>query len=234
MRAFTTTRAGGFSAPPYASLNLGLHVGDDDSCVARNRAEVARRLSLPQEPGWIRQTHSTRATLLESESESETESGREADAAITRQAGIVAAIMTADCLPVLLCNREGTEVAALHAGWRGLQAGIIDATLARMQTPASELLAWIGPGISQAHFEIGTDVHDAFVGADTGAAAYFRANRPQHWLCDLGGLAEAVLRDAGVASVTRSEHCTYRDAGLFYSYRREATTGRMASLIWIS
>jgi polyphenol oxidase len=228
VRAFTTTRAGGFSAPPYASLNLGRHVGDDDSCVARNRAEVARRLSLPQEPGWIRQTHSARATLLESESE------READAAITRQAGIVAAIMTADCLPVLLCNREGTEVAALHAGWRGLQAGIIDATLARMQTPASELLAWIGPGISQDNFEVGDEVRAAFIESIEDSSSFFLPHDAGHWLCDLAGIAAQVLGRLGVAAVSRDRHCTYRDEHLFFSYRREGVTGRMASLIWIN
>ena len=228
VRAFTTTRTGGFSEPPYASLNLGRHVGDDDACVARNRGVLARSLSLPREPSWIRQTHSTRAVLLEAESE------READAAITRRPGVVAVIMTADCLPVLLCNREGTEVAALHAGWRGLQAGIIDATLARMQTPASDLLAWIGPGISQDNFEVGDEVRAAFIESTEDSSPFFLPHGAGHWLCDLAGIAAQELSRQGVAAVGRDRHCTYRDGDLFFSYRREGVSGRMATLIWIN
>ena len=228
VRACCTTRTGGVSSAPYDSLNLGMHVGDVASDVAQNRKQLADALALPADPSWIEQTHSVNVVTLERDSE------RRADGAITREPGRVAVVMTADCLPILLCNHEGTEVAAVHAGWRGLQAGIIQASLATMQSSAAQLLAWIGPGISQSHFEVGADVRDAFLAANPAAAPYFSANRPQHWLCDLAGLAEAVLREAGVESVSRSAYCTYRDADRFYSYRREATTGRMASLIWIS
>ena len=141
--------------------------------------------------------------------------------------------MTADCLPILMCNQEGSEVAAVHAGWRGLQAGVIQSTLAAMHSPPQQLIAWIGPGISQACFEVGDEVYAAFVGQDPAAASCFTANRPGHWLCDLGGLAESMLR-CWCRRVTRSPHCSYRDAEMFYSYRREAVTGRMASLIWIN
>ena len=228
IRACCTTRHGGFSQAPYDSLNLGLHVGDDADLVARNRACLREQLELPSEPCWINQTHGVRAVTLGEDD------GRDADAAITREPGFVAVVMTADCLPILICNREGSEVAAVHAGWRGLQAGVIQSTLAAMHSSPQQLIAWIGPGISQACFEVGDEVYAAFVGQDPAAADDFTASRPGHWLCDLGGLAESILCAAGVAGVTRSPHCSYRDAEMFYSYRREATTGRMASLIWIN
>ena len=228
VRAFVTTRAGGYSEGPYAGFNLGQHVGDDDSHVARNRAELVKALSLPQEPSWIRQTHSTQAVVLEQESH------READAAITRKPGMVAVIMTADCLPIMLCDREGSEVAALHAGWRGLQGGIIDATLERMQTPNSELQAWIGPGISQENFEVGDEVYAAFVESIDSCEGFFVPHGAGHWLCDLPGIAQHVLERQGITGVTRDPHCTYRDESMFYSYRRDGITGRMASLIWIN
>lgn len=225
--ACCTTRVGGVSQAPYDSLNLGLHVGDDAAAVKQNRALLAARLQLPAEPEWIHQTHGIEAVTLEA---SKT---READAAITRQAGRVAVVMVADCLPILLCDRGGREVAAIHAGWRGLQAGVVQSTLAAMQTPANELMAWIGPGISQPHFEVGGEVVAAFEQAVEGARDFFTGNRPGHWLCDLGGLAERTLRTQGVSQVSRDSHCTYRDAERLYSYRRDGVTGRMAALIWI-
>jgi YfiH family protein len=227
VRACSTTRAGGFSEGRYASFNLGGHVGDDDEKVIRNRELLTATLALAREPDWIRQTHSTRAVVLEQDHR------READAAVTRQAGNVAVIMTADCLPILLCNRDGTEVAALHAGWRGLQAGIIDSTLAAMQTPASQLRAWIGPGISQEFFEVGDEVYAAYVESIDGCDPFFETHGPGHWLCDLGGIAQHLLERRGVAEVARDAHCTYRDEALFYSYRRDGLTGRMATMIWI-
>ena len=228
VHACCTTRSGGVSRAPYGSLNLGMHVGDRVAEVAQNRRRVVDTLALPADPCWIDQTHSSDVVVLEQDSE------RRADGAITREPGCVAVVMTADCLPILLCDREGNEVAAVHAGWRGLHAGVVQSTLAAMQTLPAQLLAWIGPGISQPHFEVGSDVYKAFVSADADAEAYFIVNRPQHWLCDLAGLAEAVLRDAGVEAISRSAYCTYRDAGQFFSYRREAVTGRMASMVWIS
>jgi len=143
--------------------------------------------------------------------------------------------MTADCLPILVCNRAGSEVAAIHAGWRGLQTGVIEATIAALHSPAEQLLAWIGPGISQPSFEVGDEVYDAFIDrVAKNARSCFSANRPGHWLCDLAGLAESVLRTMGLTEVARAPFCSHADAALFYSYRREAVTGRMASLIWIN
>lgn len=228
VHACCTTRRGGASRAPYDSLNLGRHVGDNDADVNDNRRRLRESLRLPSEPGWINQTHGTRAITLEQED------ARDADAAITRARGRVAVVLTADCLPILLCDRAGSEVAAIHAGWRGLQAGVIRSALGSMRSQPAQLMAWIGPGISQACFEVGEDVYAAFVEADAAAQACFGANRPGHWLCDLAGLADAQLRAHGVNNVTRSPHCTYRDAELFYSYRREGVTGRMASLIWIN
>lgn len=225
--ACCTTRQGGVSESPYDSFNLALHVGDDEARVRQNRRALRDQLQLPAEPGWINQTHGTRAVVLEQDSD------READAAVTREPGQIAVVMTADCLPILICNRAGTEVAAVHAGWRGLRAGVIPAALATMQTAGDQLMAWIGPGISQACFEVGDEVRAAFADSIQDASGYFTAHGPGHWLCDLAGLAERVLNQHGVSQVFRDPHCSYRDAELFYSYRRAATTGRMAALIWI-
>ena len=227
IRAWCTTRVGGVSEAPFESLNLGLHVGDVDARVIENRERLQRQLKLPTEPAWIRQIHGTRVVVLGQNR------GREADAAITRQTGVVAVVLVADCLPILLCNQAGTEVAAVHAGWRGLQAGVIEATLDRMQSPGDRLMAWIGPGISQPFFEVGDEVRSAFVESMPGARDYFRANNNHRWQCDLPGLAELRLNRRGIARVFRDPHCSYRDAGMFYSHRRDATTGRMAALIWI-
>ena len=228
IRACCTTRLGGVSAEPFDSLNLALHVGDDPARVTQNRKLLREQLKLPAEPCWINQTHGTRTVTLEQDVT------RDADAAVTRVAGTIAVVMTADCLPILLCNRAGSEVAAVHAGWRGLQAGVIQSALATMNSPNHQLMAWIGPGISQACFEVGDEVRTAFIDSMPDAQAFFSANRRGHWLCGLGGLAEQVLKEQGVVAVYRDSHCSYRDSDRFYSYRRTAATGRMASLIWIN
>ena len=225
--AYTTTSVGGVSQVPFDSLNLALHVGDDPVHVARNRELLQQVLNLTAEPCWINQTHGTDAVTLE------LDNSRDADAAITRLPGIVAVVMTADCLPILVCNRDGSEVAAVHAGWRGLQAGVIQGTLARMKSSSEQLQAWIGPGISQDNFEVGGEVRTAFIDSMQDAESFFKENRKGHWLCDLAGLAERVLKRQGVVDVCSDPDCSYRDADHFYSYRRNATTGRMASLIWI-
>jgi YfiH family protein len=141
--------------------------------------------------------------------------------------------MTADCLPILLCNRSGSEVAAIHAGWRGLANGIIEATVKKMQSSPEQLLAWIGPGIGQQFFEVGIEVREIFIAKNNNANDYFIASRPKHWLCDLGGLAVDVLTRLNLAEINRSEYCSFKDESILFSYRRNATTGRMASLIWI-
>ncbi len=227
IRAVCSTRVGGCSRTPFDSLNLALHVGDDPVSVWHNRERLRDLFDLPAEPEWLRQIHSSRVVRLESDS------NREADAAITREPGRVAVVMTADCLPILICSQAGDEVAAVHAGWRGLQAGVIQAALASMQTPAQQLMAWIGPAISQAHFEVGDEVREAYTAVMPGSADFFEAHGAGHWLCDLPGLAQRVLERANVAAVYRDPHCSFRDQKLFYSYRREADTGRMAALIWI-
>ena len=225
--AYATTRVGGVSQAPFDSLNLALHVGDDPVHVARNRELLLQVLNLPAEPCWINQTHGTDAVTLE------LDNSRDADAAITRLPGVVAVVMTADCLPILVCNRDGSEVAAVHAGWRGLQAGVIQGTLASMKSSSDQLQAWIGPGISQDNFEVGAEVRTAFIDSMQDAESFFNENRKGHWLCDLAGLAERVLKRQGVVDVYRDLGCSYRDADHFFSYRRNTTTGRMASLIWI-
>lgn len=229
VRACFTTRRGGISEAPYDGCNLGLHVGDAERSVIANRAELRRQLELPTEPCWIRQTHGTDVVLLDRDP------GRDADAAIARRPGLVPVVMVADCLPILLCNRDGSEVAAVHAGWRGLQRGVVGAALDAMLSPAAQLMAWIGPGITQPNFEVGDEVYRAFGEAVDGAKAYFeKSTRDGHWMCDLGGLAERVLRQRGVEQVYRVPYCTYRDRERFFSYRRNGATGRMAALIWIT
>jgi hypothetical protein len=220
-------RQGGFSQPPYDSLNLAEHVGDEQHNVLRNRELLQAGLNLPAGPNWLEQTHSTRVVVLENDA------SRKADAAITRLAGTVAVVMTADCLPILLCNQAGTEVAAVHAGWRGLADGVIQATLKKLQSPVNELMAWIGPGISQQYFEVGDAVRDIFLVNSDQNQQYFIANRPGHWLCDLPGLATGILGSHAVVEIDAAPDCSYRDEAQFFSYRRSTTTGRMASLIWI-
>jgi hypothetical protein len=161
------------------------------------------------------------------------DANRSADAAITRLVDTVAVVMTADCLPILLSNQAGTEVAAVHAGWRGLADGVIQATLKKIQSPADELIAWIGPGISRQYFEVGDEVRDILLAHVKDNQQYFSANRPGHWLCDLAGLASGVLSRHGITEIDRDLGCSYRDESRFFSYRRSATCGRMASLIWI-
>lgn len=227
VKALCTTRQGGFSQPPYDSLNLATHVGDDDQSVLQNRELLCNSLRLPAEPCWLEQTHSTRVVSLESDS------SRLADAAITREADTIAIVMTADCLPILLCNRSGTEVAVIHAGWRGLVDGVIEATVKDMNSSADQLLAWIGPGISQQCFEVGSEVRDSFIARNRADESYFVVNRPAHWLCDLSGLATVTMARLDIADISRAGYCSYSDDSHYFSYRRNALTGRMASLIWI-
>jgi YfiH family protein len=227
IEALCTTRVEGVSSAPYDCLNLGKHVGDEDEQVNRNRQQLRESLELPRDPDWINQIHGSQVVTLEKDQ------NRDADAAITRQTGRIAAVMVADCLPILVASRDATEVAAIHAGWRGLQAGVIQSSLRAMHAPPGSLLAWIGPAISQANFEVGDDVRDAFLNTNPMNADFFIAHGAGHWLCDLGGIAEQILKQLGVSAVSRDQHCTFRDKDLFYSYRRNGVTGRQAALIWI-
>ncbi len=228
IHACCTTRVGGHSQPPYDSLNLGIRTNDDPAAVEANRQKLVEQLSLARQPDWLVQTHSTDVVVLE-----ETDD-RQADAAITRSAEHVAVVLTADCLPVLLASAAGDEVAAAHAGWRGLQAGVLEATVRKMRNHPGQLMAWIGPAISQPNFEVGDEVRDAFLSRLPEADSYFEPGKPGHWHCDLPAIAAHILRQLGVAQIYRDSHCSYADRELFHSYRRDGESGRMASLIWIT
>lgn len=228
VKALSTTRAGGLGVAPFDSLNLGTHVGDDPATVAANRARL--RALLPAEPCWLNQVHGTAVVDLA------TYGGvPDADAAVSRQPGAVCVVMTADCLPVLLCDRAGTVVGAAHAGWRGLQGGVIEATVRAMDVPAGELMAWLGPAIGPAAFEVGDEVRAAFVADDAAAATAFRPAGPAgKWLADLYLLARQRLAALGVMGVHGGDACTFTEAARFFSYRRDGRTGRMASLVWLA
>jgi polyphenol oxidase len=231
VRAVVTTRWGpGLSEAPFDRMNLGLRSGDDAETVQGNRRTLVQALDLPHAPRWLRQVHGTQvATLGPLPADGEPE----ADAAVSHMAGTVLAILTADCLPVLLAAVDGSEIGAAHAGWRGLAAGVLEATVATMGSPASRLMAWLGPCIGAASYEVGEDVREAFVAGDPGAGEAFEAGRPGHWQCDLAALAARRLRAAGVTHIHGGGFDTFRDPGL-YSYRRDgARSGRFASLIWL-
>ncbi|MDO9371556.1 MAG: peptidoglycan editing factor PgeF [Gammaproteobacteria bacterium] len=225
VRAVSTTRRGGVSVAPYDALNLGDHVGDDTRAVEQNRAHLMEALNLPASPVWLRQVHGARAVDA-------MRGPCEADAAYTGQPGVVCAVLTADCLPLLLCNAAGTRVAAVHVGWRGLAAGVIEAALAVMG-PGADLLAWLGPAIGPGAFEVGNEVRDIFIAHDTRAQSAFRPSPNGRWWADIYQLARLRLAAHGVARVYGGHGCTYSDAGRFYSYRRDGITGRMATMIWL-
>jgi len=231
VRALVTTRHGGVSAGPYASLNLGDHVGDDPAAVAENRRLLRARL--PAEPVWLKQVHGKQCCDAAACSNAKGNPPPEADAAFSRTPGVVCAVLTADCLPILLCDTAGTVVAAAHAGWRGLAAGVIEATVAAMGVPGEDLLAWLGPAIGPRHFEVGGEVRDVFSAHDPQAARAFVARPDGKWLCDIYLLARQRLADLGVCRITSADFCTVRDTQQFFSYRRDGATGRMASLIWL-
>jgi hypothetical protein len=226
VRALVTTRAGGVSRGAYASLNLGVHVGDDPAAVERNRARL--RASLPAEPVWLQQVHGTDVVDAGSPP-----APARADAAVARSRHVVCAVLTADCVPVLLAGRDGDAVAIAHAGWRGLAAGVIEAAVARMGVAAASVIAWLGPAIGPRAYEVGPEVRAAFVRGDAAAAAAFAPRRDDRFLADLFLLARQRLAAAGVAAVYGGGHCTYTEAERFYSYRRAPATGRFASLVWI-
>jgi YfiH family protein len=227
VRAYTTTRAGGVSQPPFDTLNLGGHAGDDARAVAENRRRLTRALGSIGEPRWLHQVHGTRVAELNGKAPV-----GDADAAVSRRPGEVCVVTTADCLPVLLSNRAGTTVAAVHAGWRGLAAGIVKAAVAALDEPPNAILAWLGPAIGPSIYQVGDPVRESFLAADAGAGAAFTA-RDGAWLCDLYALARRQLAACGVTAVYGGGFCTYSESARFFSYRRDERCGRMASLIWI-
>jgi len=225
VRALITTRAGGVSAGPYASFNLAMRVGDDPACVERNRAVL--RACLPAEPRWLRQIHGTRVVAAR-----DAGPDTEADAAVSTTADSVCAVLVADCLPVLLCDRDATVVAVAHAGWRGLSGGVIEAAVRAMQAPPRALMAYLGPGIGPGAYEVGAEVREEFVRHDAQAANAFGAGAGGKFFADLYALARLRLAACGVEAVFGGEFCTASD-GRFFSFRRDRITGRMAGLVWL-
>ena len=227
VKCLMTRRTGGVSQAPWTSLNLGDHVGDDPAHVAANRARLRR--FLPAQPGWLNQVHSARVVDLDKQ-----RTDLEADASFTRQTAQICAVLTADCLPVLFCDRAGSVVAAAHAGWRGLADGVLEATVAAMQVPPGEVLAWMGAAIGPQAFEVGDEVRQAFIAQQAEAAtAFVPQPTPGKWLADIYQLARIRLQHAGVQAIYGGGRCTFNEADSFYSYRRDGVTGRMASLIWL-
>lgn len=225
VHAATTLRTGGLSQSTYHSFNLAQHVGDDADRVADNRGIIAEMLQLPAEPFWLTQVHGNKVIRAERNPAQE-----EADASFTDHAGVVCSILTADCLPILLCNKQGTRIAAAHAGWRGLLAGIIDRTVDKFQ--GQEILVWLGPAIGPKSFAVGADVYDSFANKSVKYRAAFSQCKKAKWLADIYHLAEINLLELGVREIYGGQYCTYSDAERFYSYRRDGETGRMATLIW--
>ncbi|MBW8368377.1 MAG: peptidoglycan editing factor PgeF [Arenimonas sp.] len=233
VHGLTTLRGGaGVSQPPFDRLNLGLRCGDAPADALANRALLSQWLALPSPPHWLQQVHGTGVLRFDGAPASDDEPV--ADAAVTSTPGVVLAVLTADCLPVLLAARGGGEIAAAHAGWRGLAAGMLEATVAAMHTPAAGLVAWLGPAAGPAAYEIGEEVRDAFVQRDAGATSAFFHTRPGHWRMDLYALARRRLAACGVTAVHGGGRCTLAEPASFFSHRRDGRSGRMATLAWMS
>lgn len=228
VRACSTTRTGGVSPAPWSSLNLGGHVGDQPAAVAANRQRLVELAQLPAMPHWLEQVHGTEVARLSAARQALLR----ADGAVTREPGVVCAVMTADCLPVLFCSADGSEVAAAHAGWRGLCAGVLEKTLAQFHCEPQEIYAWLGPAIGPAAFEVGGEVRDAFLTQDPQAEQAFRPAGNKYY-ADIWLLARQRLLAAGIRSVSAEPRCTFSESDDFFSFRRDGTTGRMATLIWL-
>jgi len=227
VRAITTTRLGGVSQGPYTAMNLGDHVEDQPEAVADNRQHLRDTLALPAEPVWLRQVHGRGIVMAD-----QAAPNPEGDGAVSFSPGHVCAVLTADCLPVLLCDRAGTRVGAVHAGWRGLADGVIEAGIDALEMPGSSLMAWLGPAIGPQAFEVGDEVRSAFVAHDPAAATTFQPQRDR-WHANLYQLARERLAARGITEVYGGDYCTYTDHERFYSYRRDGVAGRMATLIWL-
>ncbi|MFS1537835.1 MAG: purine nucleoside phosphorylase YfiH [Candidatus Phlomobacter fragariae] len=227
--AFSTTRIGGNSLAPYDSFNLGLHVGDQLRLVEQNRNSLMKIAQLPTQPCWLNQIHGTRIIDLAKENNG----NLQADAAYSCERGSVCVVMTADCLPVLLCNEQGTEIAAVHAGWRGLCDGILEKAIKQFKSPVSSIMAWLGPAIGAEKFEVDSELRSAFIEHDAELAQGFKAYDNGKYLSDIYLLARLKLSAVGVQNVYGGTYCTVSEPTCFFSYRRDGVTGRMASLIWL-
>ncbi len=228
VRAISTSRRGGVSLPPFDTFNLGDHVGDCATAVAQNRHFLRKRLQLPSSPFWLRQVHGIEVVDV-----GDPLNRPVADASYSRTPGEVCCVVTADCLPLLLCSEEGQWVAAVHAGWRSLADGIVEATVRKMAQPADRLMAWLGPAIGPDVFEVGEEVRQRFLAKQPEADVAFRRSAPKRWLADIYLLARQRLQRLGVQNIYGGQWCTYCEAEHFFSYRRDGVTGRMATLIWI-
>jgi YfiH family protein len=229
VHALSTLRHHGAGRGSYASLNLARHVGDDDAVVSRNRRSLRLAAALPDEPLWLEQVHGSDVVVHDGAHQA----SPRADAAVAFEPGRVCAVMTADCLPVVFSDRAGSRVGVAHAGWRGLAAGVLEATIAALQTDAAQLLAWLGPAIGPAAFEVGPEVREAFVARHAENAGCFTTNAAGRFQADIYALARTTLQLAGVAAISGGGCCTYIDAARFFSFRRDRATGRMATLAWL-
>jgi YfiH family protein len=228
VRVISTLRAGGVSEGPYATLNLATHVGDRADAVTANRLLLREAVHLPAEPLWLEQVHGRRVVRHEGQA-----SGGEADASVAFDTDRVCAVMTADCLPVVLADHAGTRIAVAHAGWRGLAGGVLEATLDELGAAPGEVIAWLGPAIGPDAFEVGEEVRTTFVRQSEATVGCFRRNDHERYLADLYGLARLALMRAGVQSVHGGGWCTHRESERFFSFRRDGVTGRMATLAWL-
>ncbi|MCW8887286.1 MAG: peptidoglycan editing factor PgeF [Motiliproteus sp.] len=228
--ALVTTRIGGSSKAPYLSFNLGDHVGDSEDAVASNRKQLLQLMNAGAQCQWLQQVHGTEVVKA-----LPGQGVLEADAAYTDQSQLACLVMTADCLPVLFCDRSATQVAAAHAGWRGLADGVLEATVAKLDCPVDQLMCWLGPAIGPDAFEVGAEVRQQFCDQYAEAEQAFKmAEQPGKWLADLYLLATQRLQRLGITSIYGGNFCTYQDSERFFSYRRDGVTGRMASLIWLT
>jgi YfiH family protein len=228
VRAASTLRTGGVSRGPFDTFNLAAHVGDDPAHVHENRKRLREQLRLKAEPFWLSQVHGTRVIRTSAPG-----AAPEADAAYTIDSEEVCAILTADCLPVLFAARDGTRIAAAHAGWRGLSAGVLEETVRTLGVPPTQLIAWLGPAIEQEHFEVGDEVRAAFLAHDAAAASAFVPHGQGKWLADLYAIARQRLRRLGLEAISGGDRGTYRERAAFFSHRRDGRCGRMATLIWM-
>jgi hypothetical protein len=227
VRAGTSLRIGGHSKTPYNSLNLAQHVGDDPDDVRRNRNILSHHFKFQSEPFWLNQTHSSNIISIDN-----TLVDREADGSFTSCKNKVCTIMTADCVPVLLCNKSGTGIAAIHAGWKGICSGIIENAIKSFSEP-EEILVWIGPCISSEHYEVGKDVYESCLNHSNLVKSAFKPNNVDHWYANLVKIVSILLENKGVGSIYECNLCTYEMDDLFFSYRRDGNTGRTASMIWM-